>query len=138
MCSFSQLLEDLEASKQAFGVKGYGLSETTLEEVFLAVNSKGKGPPSLDEAASEHLSVAVAEAADASTPLLQNDVGNGVLRESHSFDGDLRRPMRLTVPPHNMLASSFSCFECFEAHSNLATWLLRCLHQNRRMSIVIS
>lgn len=38
---FPALLRALESGKQALGVSSYGLSETTLEEVFLRVNSGG-------------------------------------------------------------------------------------------------
>lgn len=96
LCSFSKLLEDLEASKQELGIRGYGLAETTLEEVFLAVNSKGKGAadPSLEDVGLHHTAIAV-EGDEPEAPLLGGE--NGLARHSGSFDGDLRRPTRLTV-----------------------------------------
>ena len=39
VCSFPALLQELEESKADLGVDSYGLSVTTLEEVFLAVSA---------------------------------------------------------------------------------------------------
>ena len=41
-CRFSGLLRELDADKAALGIQSYGLSSTTLEEVFLKVSSLGE------------------------------------------------------------------------------------------------
>jgi len=111
-CSFAELLRDLEGSKERLGVKGYGLAETTLEEVFLAVTQQGKAwegrephPPG-PAAAPEDSSIPISQ--DAGAPLLGNGVCNDVEGGS-DYDGDLRRPTRLLVlyspPPPPSIAS---------------------------------
>ena len=39
ICRFPALLRELEENKAALGLSGFGLSVTTLEEVFLAVSA---------------------------------------------------------------------------------------------------
>jgi hypothetical protein len=49
VCSFPGLLRDLEKEQRALGVDSYGLSVTTLEEVFLSVSAgAGEKMPKLD------------------------------------------------------------------------------------------
>ena len=101
---FPDLLRELEGAKAELGVSGYGLSETTLEEVFLTVTSQGKGPRS-GSAAAGHVAVAVGPPAVAAAspagaerrPLLRgdsDDLGEG----GSEYEGDLRRPTRVQVP----------------------------------------
>lgn len=96
--SFSKLLEDLEASKEELSIRGYGLSETTLEEVFLAVNSKGLSVPEHNGESFEHTALDFDEEDTPSTPLLRES-GHEKLASpfSGSFSGDLRRPTRVQV-----------------------------------------
>ena len=104
MHRFPDLLRELESAKAELGVSGYGLSETTLEEVFLTVTSQGKEPPRGGNAAAGHVAVAlgipvVAGAPTAGAerqPLLRgysDDLGEG----GNEYEGDLRRPTRVQV-----------------------------------------
>ena len=46
LCRFSELLRQLDDSKQRLGVASYGLAVTTLEEVFLKVSLQQEGSDS--------------------------------------------------------------------------------------------
>ena len=91
------MLEDLEASKHELGVQGYGLSETTLEEVFLAVNSKGALLPSSSAEHADHTYLDMSEQASPHDSLLGHSAEGAPLPNSSSFGGDLRRPTRVLV-----------------------------------------
>ena len=42
-CSFADMLKEIDTGKAEMGVTGYGLSVTTMEEVFLRI-SEGNAP----------------------------------------------------------------------------------------------
>ena len=100
-CSFPSLLRSLDASKEELNIKGYGLAETTLEEVFLAVNSKGKSLESLGSMSRDleqtNLAVTDDDHEPHDTPLLRNALSNGAYTASDPFEGDLRRPTKVLV-----------------------------------------
>ena len=123
LCSFSRLLEDLEASKQELGIRGYGLAETTLEEVFLAVNSKGKGVSAADviETEQQQTALLIDEEDTQGAPLLPGQE-NGFPRVSGSFDGDLRRPSKLIV---TILCLKLNCVFCAQLCTCSWTEMLR-------------
>ena len=96
------MLRELEASKAALGVSSYGLAETTLEEVFLAVTRQRESaaiPATVELKAadrpedSQDVSVAVGDENGESRPFLESSEPSG----SAEFDGDLRRPTRVLV-----------------------------------------
>ena len=96
------MLRELEASKAALGVSSYGLAETTLEEVFLAVTRQRESaavPETVELKAanrsepSQEVSVPVGAENGESRPFL----GSSEPSDSAEFDGDLRRPTRVLV-----------------------------------------
>lgn len=99
-CRFPAMLRELEASEAELGISSYGLAETTLEEVFLAVTSRKEGlevVPKHDATAPgvvEQVALDMSSAEDESDALLPVAAGS-----SSEFAGDLRRPTRILVFP---------------------------------------
>lgn len=111
----------MEASKEELGIKGYGLTETTLEEVFLAVNSKGKGIEVQENGLGEldHTSVPISDMEDGDMrPLLANDAGINDCSMSDAYEGDLRRSVRVQVWSAESLGKKSSC--SYQQHTSSA------------------
>lgn len=93
LCRFPDLFRELDRRKEELQISGYGITETTLEEVFLAATR----PQNLADGNQKGMMEGdIALAVDADGASVQ-DWGDVQDESNSDYVGDRRRPERLTV-----------------------------------------
>ena len=103
LCRFPQLFRDLDSRKEELEITGYGIAETTLEEVFLAATQRSAATDTKKGVFEDHTIVPVDDSSE------ENEEHALVASSSDAYEGDRRRPERLTVSYLSLSSRASKC-----------------------------